>query len=304
MRNSPSVVIGAMLISPMMTPILGVSASLVMGWPERAGRVSIRLIFSTLYVFSISYLILAIFQIPTDIVIPPEIIARTNPKIAELIIGLCAGIAAAYMLVHKETSFALPGVAISVALVPPLCVSGILAYFREYNLAWQAFVLYSTNLVAIILTASSVLLLFGFMPNRKDVSLYFRVTAGMITTVLIVVLVAVPLTTRTLDDFRDAHDRKVAIAVVREWIGKNSVEIVEVEVKDNLLEVSLRINLPMRSLYERGHLAMKANLSKDMTLESLKQSLTAVIGKEVNVTLKGSFAFWNSTCPVPEDCYF
>lgn len=208
------------------------------------------------------------------------------------------------MLVRKDSSFALPGVAISVALVPPLCVTGILAYFREYGLAWEAFSLYATNLVAIILTASTVLLFTGFMPKAKDMLLYLRVGAGMIMAICIVVLVAVPLANRTINDFRDAHDRKVAITVIKNWIGENNVEIVDVEMEDNLLQVFLRLNLPMESLYKKQNLAMKANISQDMTIDSLKQRLVNVIGKEVNVTLKGSFAFWNSTCPVPEDCYF
>ena len=54
MRNSTAVVIGAMLLSPLMTPILGVAASLVMGWPVRAGRVAIRLFFATLFVFGLA----------------------------------------------------------------------------------------------------------------------------------------------------------------------------------------------------------------------------------------------------------
>lgn len=304
MRNSASVVIGAMLISPLMTPILGVSASLVMGWPIRAGRLAIRLAFATLFVFGTSFLILFIFNVPTNIIIPPEILARTNPKMAELFIGLCAGIAAAYMLVRDESSFAVPGVAISVALVPPLCVSGILTYFKEYGLAWEAFVLYATNLVAIVLTAGAVMLLTGFTPKKKDVKLIIRVTAGMITATLIVLLVAIPLANRALSDFSDLRDRNMAISVTQAWIGDNNVEIVEVEVEDNLFQVFLRINLPLESLYNERHLAMDKYLSQDMTIDSLKHRLIEVLGKEVNVTLKGSFAFWNSTCPVPADCKF
>jgi len=77
-----------------------------------------------------------------------------------------------------------------------------------------------------------------------------------------------------------------------------------VEVENNLLQIFLRINLPLKSLYEQRRVSLEANLSPDMTIDSLKQRLLAVLGKKVNITLKGSFAFWKSTCPVPEDCYF
>jgi uncharacterized hydrophobic protein (TIGR00271 family) len=303
-RNSPAVVIGAMLLSPLMTPILAFTASLVMGWPVRASRTAIRLVFATVFVFSIAYLLPVIFRVPTNVVIPAEIIARTGPRMAELLIGLCAGIAAAYMLIHKETISVLPGVAISVALVPPLCAAGILAYLKEYGLAWQAFVLYATNLVAIILTAGIVLLLTGLKPAVKDLKLNLRVAAGMILITLFVALVAVPLSIRTFNDLQDRHDRQIAISVIKDWIGENNVEIIDVDVEGNLLQVFLRINLPLESMYNERREPLKANLSPDMTIDLLQQRIVEVLGKEVKVTLKGSFAFWNSTCSVPEDCYF
>jgi uncharacterized hydrophobic protein (TIGR00271 family) len=302
--NSPAVVIGAMLLSPLMTPILAFAAGLVMGWPVRSGRLAIRLLFATLFVFALSYLFPLVFRMPTNIVIPSELLARTNPNMGDLLIALSAGIAASLMLLRRETLAILPGVAISVALIPPLCVSGLLSYAQEYALAWEAFVLYATNLVGIILTAGTVLLLTGFKPRVKDLKLNLRVAAGMTMITFFVALVAVPLGIRSINDLRDLHDRQVAISVIDDWIGENSVEIRDVEVEDNLLQVFLFVNLPIESLYERRVSAFKAYLSPDMTIDSLKQRLIAVLDKEVDITLKGSFAFWKSTCQVPADCYF
>ena len=302
--NSPAVVIGAMLLSPLMTPILAFAAGLVMGWPVRSGRLAIRLLFATLFVFALSYLFPLVFRMPTNIVIPSELLARTNPNMGDLLIALSAGIAASLMLLRRETLAILPGVAISVALIPPLCVSGLLSYAQKYALAWEAFVLYATNLVGIILTAGTVLLLTGFKPRVKDLKLNLRVAAGMTMITFFVALVAVPLGIRSINDLRDLHDRQVAISVIDDWIGENSVEIRDVQVEDNLLQVFLFVNLPIESLYERRVSAFKAYLSPDMTIDSLKQRLIAVLDKEVDITLKGSFAFWKSTCQVPADCYF
>lgn len=302
--NSPAVVIGAMLLSPLMTPILAFSAALVMGWPVRSGRLAIRLLFATLFVFALSYLFPLVFRMPTNIVIPPELLARTNPNMGDLLIALSAGIAAALMLLRRETLAILPGVAISVALIPPLCVSGLLSYAQEYALAWEAFVLYATNLVGIILTAGTVLLLTGFKPRVKDLKLNLRVAAGMTMVTFFVALVAVPLGIRSINDLRDLHDRQVAISVIDDWIGENSVEIRDVEVEDNLLQVFLFVNLPIESLYERRVSSFRAYLSPDMTIDSLKERLMAVLDKEIDITVKGSFTFWKSTCQVPADCYF
>ncbi len=303
-RNSPSVVIGAMLLSPLMTPILAFAAGLVMGWPVRSGRLAIRLFLATLFVFGLAYLLPFVFGVPKNVVIPTELLARTNPKMAELLIALSAGIAAALMLLRRETLAILPGVAISVALIPPLCVSGLLTYFKDYALAWEAFVLYATNLVAIILMAGTVLLLTGFKPRVKDLKLNLRVAAGMSVVTFFVALVAVPLTMRTFHDIQELHDRQVAISVIDDWIGENSVEIVDVEVENNLLQVFLLINLPVESLYKKRPASLKANLSPEMTIDVLKQRLITVLDKEIDITLKGSFAFWKSTCQVPADCYF
>jgi len=302
--NSPAVVIGAMLLSPLMTPILAFAAALVMGWPVRSGRLAIRLLFATLFVFALSYLFPLVFRMPTNIVIPPELLARTNPNMGDLLIALSAGLAAALMLLRRETLAILPGVAISVALIPPLCVSGLLSYAQEYALAWEAFVLYATNLVGIILTAGTVLLLKGFKPKVKDLKLNLRVAAGMTMITFFVALVAVPLGIRSINDLRDLHDRQVAISVIDDWIGENSVEIRDVEVEDNLLQVFLFVNLPIESLYEKRVSSFRAYLSPDMTIDSLKQRLMAVLDKEIDITVKGSFTFWKSTCQVPADCYF
>ncbi len=126
----------------------------------------------------------------------------------------------------------------------------------------------------------------------------------MILITFFVALVAVPLTMRTFNDLQDMHDRQVAISVITGWIGENNVEIVNVEVESNLLQVFLRINLPLKSLYEDRPVAMEANLSPEMTIDVLKRRLIAVLDKKIDITLKGTFAFWKSTCPVPEDCYF
>jgi hypothetical protein len=109
---------------------------------------------------------------------------------------------------------------------------------------------------------------------------------------------------RTFHDLQELHDRQVAISVIEDWIGENSVEIRDVEVEDNLLQVFLLVNLPIESLYKKRPAALKANLSPEMTIDSFKRRLLTVLDKEVDITLKGSFAFWQSTCQVPADCYF
>lgn len=115
---STAVVIGAMLISPLMKPILGTAAAMVMGWPQRAIRLIGRLSVGTMLVFAIGYLIPMAFRYPSTMRLTEEILSRTNPELPDLIVALSAGIAAAYLTLRREALAALPGVAVAVALVP------------------------------------------------------------------------------------------------------------------------------------------------------------------------------------------
>ena len=306
MLDSTAVVIGAMLLSPLMTPILAIAAAIVMGWPVRAGRNMLRVAIATLFVFAIAYLLPLLSGFPRGLhhaeEFSHEIIARTNPNIGDLLVALCAGTAAAYMMVRKEALSALPGVAIAVALVPPLCVSGILAYIEAWDLAWEAFVLYATNLTAIVLTAGAVLLLMGFKPKVRDRGREVRVATGFALAGALVLLVAVPLAARAFADLRDLHDRRVAARVIDAWLGDNDVELLHLDVEDNVFRVTLRINLPVDTLYLDQRPAPFSHLEGDMTLANLDERLTAALGKEVKLKIKGRFGFVGSTCFGEADC--
>jgi hypothetical protein len=96
----------------------------------------------------------------------------------------------------------------------------------------------------------------------------------------------------------------VAISIITDWIGDNSVEVANVEVEDDVFQVVLKVNLPIEALYEDKHMGLKPHLSPGMTIDALKQRLMAELGNEVNISLKGSFSFRQSTCTEPADCYF
>jgi uncharacterized hydrophobic protein (TIGR00271 family) len=300
---STSVVIGAMLISPLMTPILGISGAVIMGWPFRAARVAVRLVIGTTVVFAIGYLIPLLFRYPRGMRLTEEVLGRTNPEFADLIVALCAGMAAAYMMVRKEALAALPGVAIAVALVPPLCASGILAYLQEYPLAMEAFILYATNLTAIILAAGGVLLAMGFRPKMRDWRLHLRVGSGLAIAFFLVVTVATPLAYRTIADIGDLRDRSITMAVLDEWVGTDPIEILDVDVEDGIIQIEIFMNLPRSALIGRDQDFLKY-LDPDHTIESLKTLLIEEIGKPIEVTVRATLGFSRHSCADAGDCRF
>jgi uncharacterized hydrophobic protein (TIGR00271 family) len=151
-RNSAAVVIGAMLIAPLMTPLVAIGFSLIQGNLKlmRAALRSVVLGFTVaLGIGVITGLIL--WLIASGVGVTPEMNGREAPNLLDLIVALASGLAAAYAMGRPNLLSALPGVAIAAALVPPIATSGLALSLAEYRLFGGALLLFATNIIAIIL---------------------------------------------------------------------------------------------------------------------------------------------------------
>lgn len=151
--NSAAVVIGGMLIAPILSPILGFSLGVVAGNYKLIKRAGLIIAWSSFSVIIISFIIAAL---TIDGEITAEIASRTYPSLAYLLIAIVSGAAVAYALVRPAVSEILPGIAISVALIPPLATVGISMYFLDWQMIVGSFELFVVNLVGIIFAAISV----------------------------------------------------------------------------------------------------------------------------------------------------
>jgi len=178
LANSAPAIIGAMIIAPLMTPIMGLSYGVVqLSWSQIA-RSSITVTLGVVIVVAIGYL--SARQIDVQVT-GTEMLSRAFPTLLDLGVAVAAGAAGAFALSRESIRNSIAGVAIAVALVPPLAVVGIGLglgrqaaadvglSFRELGLfaggediAAGAFVLFLTNLAAIIITAGLVLLSQGY----------------------------------------------------------------------------------------------------------------------------------------------
>lgn len=163
LTNSSSVIIGAMLISPIMSPIIAMSFSITLGDSKTFSVAIKEIILGTILAITVSVFI-TLFLPSRDLT--AEILSRTKPTIIDLIIALASGAAGAYTLCTKKENSVIPGVAIATALMPPLCVVGTGLAQNDYNVAFGGFLLYLTNLIAINLASAIVFKLFGF--TTKD----------------------------------------------------------------------------------------------------------------------------------------
>ncbi|MCB9643973.1 MAG: DUF389 domain-containing protein [Myxococcales bacterium] len=165
LQNSPAVVIGAMLVAPLMTPMLGAGLALVQGNLKLAKDSTNAILTGFLCSLAIGTLI-GLIAIRLDIT--AEILARGAPNLLDLLIALLSGTAAAYALARPGLMAALPGVAIAAALVPPIASVGISLSHGQFSVAAGAAFLFFTNLTAIILASSLTFYLVGVRPDLRS----------------------------------------------------------------------------------------------------------------------------------------
>lgn len=182
--NSPAVVIGAMIVAMLLSPILGVALALV---DNDIALLKKSLLTLLVGVLSVMLTALAIGYIHREIPLTDEILARTAPNLFDLMIALAGGAAGAFATVSPRLSSAGVGVAIATALVPPLSSSSILLVRGEYRLAFGAFLLAFVNIVAIQLASSVVMWLMGFrsITQTKRLSLIRFLQLNMISLLLL-----------------------------------------------------------------------------------------------------------------------
>ncbi len=181
--DSSPVIIGAMILAPIITPIVAFSMGMV--------RYDVSMLKTGIKTILIGTIVSLLFAAVVSMIIPlqvmtSEIDARLSPTLLDMGIAVASGIAAAYAHAKKGIAKSLAGVAIAVALVPPLAVAGIGIGWWNWEVFSGAFLLYLTNLAGIIMFAGITFLLLGFAPFR-------RARMGLVYTSIIIMLVMVPL---------------------------------------------------------------------------------------------------------------
>ena len=157
-QNSTAVVIGAMLVAPLMTPIFGIALALIRGDAVLLGRAVRAEIAGVL--LSVALALCFGYLIP-ELTATAEMLSRTKPNLLDLLVAVFAGFAGAYALVDEHISPALPGVAIATAIVPPLANTGLCIALGAYYGALGSFLLFFANFLSILLVAGAVFIAGG-----------------------------------------------------------------------------------------------------------------------------------------------
>jgi len=273
--DSAAVIIGAMLVAPLMSPILGLSLASVAGKQRMFRRAGGALVEGVLVAVVLSALLAWLTHVlPFDIliVIPGEVMARTRPSPFDLGIALAGGAAAAYALAQPRISAALPGVAIATALMPPVCTVGIGIALGNSQVALGAALLFLTNLAAISLAGIVVFAALGFRPqNIRDT--WHRIPRSLFVSAGLVLVTAVPLVILTLRLVAQAQlSQDVREAVIAEIADLPDAQLVDaaIENSDDTLHLMITVRTSRQPDYRQVVELQKAiatRLQRTITLQ-------------------------------------
>lgn len=196
--DSAAVIIGAMLVAPLMSPILGLSLATI-GGDEILLRDAVTAVArGMLFSIGVSWLLtwsaqlLPFNPIIPNTSLPVQIMTRTHPSPFDLGIAVAGGLAAAFALAQPGLSAALPGVAIATALMPPLCTVGIGMALRDWPVAGGAMLLFLTNLAAIAFAGLLIFFILGFRP-RGEALMGGRMPRSLMVSAALVAILVAPL---------------------------------------------------------------------------------------------------------------
>lgn len=224
--DSTATVIGAMIVAPLSTPILGIGLGIVTG---RGSLVLRSLGYVAAGIVLVTVLGMVVAQLlpnPGSVLSNSQVLGRTSPTLVELLAALATGLAGAIAITRRDVGDVLPGVAIAISLVPPLGVVGVCLGSGAPSLALGAFILFASNVIAMVITSVAVMTYGGY--NRealKDASDSRRRDArAYVVLAIALVLVAIPMVVNSLSSL---WSRQIADATTS-WLDAGGIQDAEV----------------------------------------------------------------------------
>ncbi|MGD8455798.1 MAG: DUF389 domain-containing protein [Anaerolineales bacterium] len=271
--DSAATIIGAMLVAPLMSPILGIGLASIRGdtglLKDASAAIArgalLAVLLSTFIAWSNNVLPFVTLQ---DL--PDEVLSRTRPSPIDLGVALAGGLAATFALVQPQLSAALPGVAIATALMPPLCTIGVGISLGRWDVAGGALLLFITNAVTIASSSIFLFYVMGFNLGRKEGDRLLP-RSLQISAVLIVILL-IPLVWQSYVFVQDANLNRTINEVVKEEVANVGATLDEVNWRKagDILQMNITV-LVSQPLYYSASVelqdAIAARLQKTVELK-------------------------------------
>jgi uncharacterized hydrophobic protein (TIGR00271 family) len=222
--DSTATVIGAMIVAPLMTPILGTVLSIVTGDGANLARSLLLVTSGALAVVALAFVIGLL--VPNDVVAATssQVAGRVHPRLIDLLAALATGAVGAFALVRSDVSDTLPGVAIAISLVPPLAVVGITLEAGASHEAAGALLLFLTNVGAILVSGLVVMALYRVMRVAgSGQGLNRRLPPAIVA--VFVIAITLPLLASSRQIARDTRDATRVNTVANAWATRGGWRI-------------------------------------------------------------------------------
>jgi uncharacterized hydrophobic protein (TIGR00271 family) len=278
--DSAAVVIGAMLVAPLMSPILAFSLGMVLS-DVRLIRLSVEAVFKGVALALLVAIFLGVFSPFKQLT--SEVLARTQPNLLDLGVALASGMAGAYALARKDVSAALPGVAIAAALMPPLSVAGLGLSLGEAYIAGGAFLLFLTNIASISLAGVIVFLLLGVRPQTWHPEARRQIRRSLLGFAVLVLVIAIPLGVIMSGIVQDTALRQEIQLVLEERARFEEAVLVDFEYRtdeENLVVVARirSVETLDQAMVDTTADALSEHLNRPVTLEIITSPLIRSTG--------------------------
>ncbi|WP_417622594.1 DUF389 domain-containing protein [Parasphingorhabdus sp.] len=235
--SSPAVVIGAMLLSPLMGPIMGAGFALAVGdsvWLKESGK---AILLGT--IISILFAGLVVTMSPLQMV-TAEIAARTRPNLFDLAVALFSAMAGAYAMIRGRMG-TIVGVAIATALMPPLAVVGFGLATFNWSVFGGSLLLFFTNLMTIALTATGMAWLYGFRSHLSERQSQVQVAIMAV----VFIALAIPLGLSLRQIAWEANVSRSANGYIKDQFGDSaSVSKIEIDFDADPIVVNATVFTP------------------------------------------------------------
>jgi uncharacterized hydrophobic protein (TIGR00271 family) len=251
LQDSTATVIGAMIIAPLMMPIMAMATALVMGRLDRAFRSFLTVTLGALAVILIAWFLSETYFGFISLETNGQITSRVAPNITDLFVALASGAVAAFAMSRDDINDSLPGAAIAIALVPPLAVVGVCLSVGNGQMASGAFLLFLTNFLSIIVAGSLVLHLLGLskMVTKKveekiaSKKIFRAIALGML-------FIIIPLAVTTYNMLDTVNLQNDAQVVVSDWVDGSSYHLYELDVSNDIINITIAGSGDMPSFIE------------------------------------------------------
>lgn len=294
--NSTAILIGAMLVAPLMTPIFGISLALVRGNATLLGRAMRAEILGVILTVAIASLFAFL---PLAWEVTPEMLARTKPTLLDLLVAVLAGFAGAYAMVDERLSPGLPGVAIATAIVPPLANTGLCIAGGAYSAAMGSFLLFIANFFSILLISSAIFAASGMMYKYKgapvkEITRRFGVAA--IGFILVAGFLTYSLVGIVKSRYLTKSIKKVLSVELSKLYGTSMKEMVH-DIEEDELNVLVTVHTPemispLRVLAIQDALTREVNMPARLIIRNIFAKNMSAVGSTGQVkarNLEGDF---------------